>query len=220
LASTLLFTRPTLVSRRRNAVLHKRFLTLILTIGLMLGFTAVPAMAAEPMAPGTWGPGKWTGYVKEWPSADPYTGYYSIHAEWKVPKVACPPVSYATDYRVGFWVGLNGFRRANPFAQTGIGVWCRDGQPIYKAWREYISGMFGQNKPPHELSINWPTAQFPVFPGDTIIADVVYENGTSLVRLHNPGRWQGPAEERLAVPRFAYQRIGPFFWTVPSPRPA
>ncbi len=198
-------------------MLPMRFLTLVLTTGVLLGFTAGPATAVEPMAPGTWGPAIWTGYVAQWRGADPYTGYYSIHAEWRVPKAACPARPGSPDYRTSIWVGLSGFNGAYPFAQTGIGIRCTEGQqqPTYNAWREYISGVHGQNKPPNELELGWSTTQFPVVAGDTITADVVYENGVSLVRLHNPGRWPSPAEERLAVPRVVVERIGPFLRYIP-----
>lgn len=83
--------------------------------------------------------------------------YSAVQATWTQPQVSC-----TADGNAGFWVGLDGYGEI-PIEQTGINVSCATGTPVYKGF--------------WESSGTSPAIEYnePVYPGDTIIANVVYQ---------------------------------------------
>jgi len=93
----------------------------------------------------------WAGYVACGSS------YASVSATWTQPQVSC-----TSNGIVGFWVGLDGYGET-PIEQTGINVSCATGTPQYTGFWESSTS---------SPAINYNE---PVYPGDTIIANVLYQ---------------------------------------------
>jgi hypothetical protein len=121
-----------------------------------LTVTAVPATAHAATATTIQCPVEsvnpsWAGYVACGSS------YASVQATWTQPQVSCTANGTA-----GFWVGLDGYGET-PIEQTGINVSCATGTPEYTGfWESSGAG---------------PAIDYnePVYPGDTIIANVLYQ---------------------------------------------
>jgi len=107
----------------------------------------------------------WAGYVACGSS------FASVQATWTQPEVSC-----TSNGTVGFWVGLDGYGET-PIEQTGINVSCATGTPVYTGF--------------WESSASNPAVDYnePVYPGDTIVANVLYQgNDTYSLQLTDTTR--------------------------------
>jgi hypothetical protein len=134
---------------------------------LAVALAMAPAAAVGGPAPfgpafaGSFGTSNWTGYV-DVAHANVKLRYVETH--FTIPLVSCTsPFSKAS-----FWAGLDGLTNGT-VEQVGISTNCNMGNPVYLSWWE----MFPEG-------VHY---RFSVRPGDSITAEVFYDESTGIYHL-------------------------------------
>lgn len=151
----------------------KRFLSLFALLPMLFMFSSVAGAASAAVPEVFHGPiniigmehdnvksTNWSGYAVESP-----TQFTEVTGTWVQPTASCTTSGHTYS---SFWVGLDGYN-SNSVEQLGTDSDCtRINSPSYYAWYEMYPA----------ASVDIPTTQYPVKPGDTMTASVT-RSGTS-----------------------------------------
>jgi peptidase A4-like protein len=129
---------------------------------------------------GTVGSLNWGGYAVRGSNITDAKG------SWIVPAVDCS--ENAKDHYAAFWTGIDGYS-SSTVEQTGTDSDCVKGQPSYYAWFEFFPNP------------SFTVGDFPVIPGDSIEAEVSYDETSQLFTVHLHDLTSGQSFKiRSAVP--------------------
>jgi hypothetical protein len=112
---------------------------------------------------GTVGSSNWGGYAVLGSNITDAKG------SWIVPAVDCS--ENGKDHYAAFWTGIDGYS-SNTVEQTGTDSDCIMGQPTYYAWFEFFPNP------------SFTVGDFSVNPGDSIEAEVSYDETSQLFTVH------------------------------------
>lgn len=162
----------------------KRFLSVFALLPMLLMFSSVAGTASAAVPEVFHGPiniigvehnnvksTNWSGYAVESP-----TQFTEVTGTWVQPTASCTTSGHTYG---AFWVGLDGYN-SKSVEQLGTDSDCtKVNSPSYYAWYEMYPA----------ASVDIPTAQYPVKPGDTLTASVTRSGSSYTLALSSSEGW-------------------------------